>query len=52
MFCYSTQRDMWKSRTLQHIHNMRREKRKKNDKIDESSKVERMMQIETGKLDK
>ena len=42
MFCYSTQRDMWKSRTLQHIHNMRREKRKKNGKIGESSKVERM----------
>ena len=32
-FCYSTQRDMWKSRTLQHIHNMRREKRNKNGKI-------------------
>ena len=29
--------------TLQHIHNMRREKRKKNGKISESSKVERML---------
>ena len=42
LFCYFTQRDMCLSRTLQHIHNMRREKRKKNNKIDESSKVERM----------
>ena len=41
-FVILTQRDMCKSRTLQHIHNMRREKRKKNGKIGESSKVERM----------
>ena len=27
---------------MQHKHNIRREKRKKNDKIDESSKIERM----------
>ena len=42
-FVILTQRDMCKSRTLQHIHNMRREKRKKNCKIDESSKIERMI---------
>ena len=46
-FCFVifTQRDMCQSRTLQHIHNMRREKRKKNDWIDESSKVERMLSL-------
>ena len=31
---------------MQHKHNIRREKRKKNDKIDESSKIERMLLIQ------
>ena len=42
-FVFLTQRDMCKTRNLQHKHNMRREKRKKHGKIGESSKIERMV---------
>ena len=42
-FVFLTQRDMCKTRNLQHKHNMRREKRKKHGKIGESSKIERML---------
>ena len=41
-FVIFTQRDVCLSRTLQHKHNMRREKRKKNDNTGESSKIQRM----------
>ena len=42
-FVVFTQCDVCQSRNFQHKHNIRREKRKKNDKIDESSKIERML---------
>ena len=42
-FVVFTQCDVCQSCTFQHKHNIRREKRKKNDKIDESSKIERML---------
>ena len=43
VFAVFTQCDVCRqSRTFQHKHDIRREKRKKNDKIDESSKIERM----------
>ena len=41
-FVVFTQCDVCQSRNFQHKHNIRREKRKKNDKIDKSSKIERM----------
>ena len=44
-FVVFTQCDVCQSRKFQHKHNIRREKRKKNDKIDESSKIERMVGI-------
>ena len=42
-FVIFTQRDVCLSRTLQHKHNMRREKRKKNDNTGESSKIQCML---------
>ena len=42
-FVVFTQCDVCQSRTFQHKHNIRREKRKENDNIDKSSKIERMV---------
>ena len=43
VFVVFTQCDVCRqSPTFQHKHNIRRDTRKKNDKIDESSKIERM----------
>ena len=44
VFVVFTQCDVCRqSPTFQHKHNIRRDTRKKNDKIDESSKIERMI---------